>query len=235
MNTAPRTTLVPRPKEQPFFTRYWCPSGSAWKIYRYQWFLRPCREIAFAGLARAPLGIVVEFGSGRGSAAEGEPNPTHVALDIVAFRAPDARRVAGDAQILPFRDQSLSGIWGQTALMHLSPELVAAEAHRVLRPGGVLAVVEPLRGHPLIGLARNFLPGRRVRPEFMRFRELQALGSRFRRAQVVPFFLVSPVTLLTARRSVPVVRALQALDALLLRRLPALHPMAWYAAAWFQK
>jgi len=224
-----------RRRERSFFTGYWDASGVASKVYRYQWFLRPCRDAAFAGLARAPKGIVLELGRGRGSTIGSERNPAGVALDIVALPAHDVRLVMSDAQILPFRDESLSGIWGQTVLMHVTPQLVAAEAHRALRPGGVLAVVEPLRGHPLISLARRCLPGRRVQPEFVSLGELHALGSLFRRCEVIPFFLLSPLMLLASRRMTPAVRALQESDTGLLRRLPDLHSMAWYAAAWFQK
>ena len=50
----------------------------------------------------------------------------------------------GDAESLPFPDQSFDGVTCQTVLMHVGrPERAIAEMHRVLRPGGLLVATEP--------------------------------------------------------------------------------------------
>ncbi len=53
----------------------------------------------------------------------------------------------GDLRALPLRDSSLDGVWCCAALLHVAVDDTASvlgELHRVLRPGGVLALVTAL-------------------------------------------------------------------------------------------
>lgn len=225
---------APRPKDHAFFTDYWRTGRPRWRVYRYQWFLRPCREFIFEALTQAPPGTVLEIGRGGGSVGPGERQRPDVVLDIVHPSPLGIPGITADAHYLPFLDGSLSGLWEQTMLMHVNPTLVAAEASRVLRQGGVFAVVEPLDGHPVVAAARRVLPGRQSDARFLGLDEVHALGSGFTRGEVRPFFLLSPFLLPVGRMARPV-RLIQNLDARILARLPTLHRRAWYAAAWFQK
>ncbi|MDI2125428.1 methyltransferase domain-containing protein [Yinghuangia seranimata] len=55
-----------------------------------------------------------------------------------------ARLVRADAQHLPFADRQFDGCRIERVLQHVaSPAAVLAGAHRVLRPGGLIAVLEP--------------------------------------------------------------------------------------------
>jgi SAM-dependent methyltransferase len=58
-------------------------------------------------------------------------------LAFARSRAPDVEFVQGDATALPFADASFDGVVAAFLLLHLgAPERAAAEATRVLRPGG---------------------------------------------------------------------------------------------------
>lgn len=68
-------------------------------------------------------------------------------------RCPDRERITlvqGDAMALPFPDASFDGVTGHSFL-YLMPDRAKAlsEAHRVLRPGGRLVLLEPRAGFRL--------------------------------------------------------------------------------------
>ncbi len=225
---------LPRVRAQAFFSSYWG-KGSSRIVYRYQWFLRACRARAFSLLETAPHGPILELGAGQGSTEPGEDNPASITLDIIPLRTHGRHAVVADAQVLPFRDCSLGAVWCQTTLMHVTPAVVAREASRVLVPGGIFVVVEPLSGHPLVRVVRPWLPGRRSHPIFPSLADVEAMGSWFRSMGFQPFFLLSPIMLLWARRRSRLVAWLQAFDARLLARYPHLGRFAWYVVAWYRK
>ena len=74
-------------------------------------------------------------------------------LRFAAAALPGIRPVAGDAVALPFRPGSFATVFIRDLLHHLpDPEAALAEAIAVLRPGGLLCLLEPNGGNPLIGL-----------------------------------------------------------------------------------
>jgi ubiquinone/menaquinone biosynthesis C-methylase UbiE len=63
--------------------------------------------------------------------------------------------VMGDAESLPFTDGSMDRIVCRSILHHAeSVDRALAEVYRVLRPGGRVAVAEPMNDNPLLRLAR---------------------------------------------------------------------------------
>ncbi len=90
-------------------------------------------------------GRTLEIGAGPGFFAADTPALSGlVASDLAA--GPDTAVVC-DAHALPFADGSMANIVAVDTLHHLArPGVVLAEASRVLRPGGRLALVEPWTG-----------------------------------------------------------------------------------------
>jgi SAM-dependent methyltransferase len=88
---------------------------------------------------------VLEVGSGPGflaaHARQSRPRLTWIALDVVEV---PWSNVVGDAERLPVADASMDAVAALDLLHHLErPSRFFTEARRVLRPGGVIAAVEP--------------------------------------------------------------------------------------------
>lgn len=113
------------------------------------------RDVGHALLARLPAGLApqrwLDLGSGTGyfsrALAQQFPHSEGLALDIaqgmLAFARPlggAAHFVAGDAESLPLQADSCDLIFSSLALQWCGDfARVLSEAHRVLKPGGVMA------------------------------------------------------------------------------------------------
>lgn len=124
---------------------------------------RAWRSIALRELGPAARGDMLDLCAGTldfSAALRGAGTVTAVdfceeMLAAGATKAPWAKTVCADARELPFSDRSFDGIVAGFGLRNVpEPERALREAARVLRPGGVMVVVDFFR--PETWLARFF-------------------------------------------------------------------------------
>lgn len=100
-------------------------------------------------IAHLPPGRVLDLGAGTGAAEPDLGDRRVVALDpapeMLALN-PGPERVVGAGEVLPFADGSFDGVFSAYVFRNLNsvPDTLG-EIHRVLRPGGVAAVVDLAR------------------------------------------------------------------------------------------
>ena len=122
------------------------------------WLLSAGRDQAWrrSAINQLPTGRLLDLGSGTGAAKPVFGDRTVVALDPVRemlLLSPICHRVAAVGEALPFPNASFDAVFSAFVFRNLtSIEQTLAEMYRVLRPGGVAAVVD--LGRPQHTLAR---------------------------------------------------------------------------------
>lgn len=112
-----------------------------------------------SAIAHLPPGRVLDLGGGTGAANPDLGDREVVALDpapeMLALNPAD-RRVVAYGEHLPFEDGSFDGVFSAYVFRNLtSVSETLQEIHRVLRPGGVAAIVDLTRPRGRIARAIN--------------------------------------------------------------------------------
>lgn len=151
--------------------------------------------------------------------------------------------VAGTAEALPLRDETMGGVFTKSVLIHTRLTDAANEITRVLVPGGKGLFIEPLTGNPLIRLYRRFLAPKEWRDITRYFDQgaLDELGQPFQSTDWRPFYLMSAGSFFWqyGRKSLKRFQKSIAFwwrqDKRLLRALPFLRGWCWFAACCYRK
>ncbi len=97
-----------------------------------------------------------------------------VGLDVSIFDLRSAHAIcpvtAGAGEFLPFGADTFDLVYTSHVLHHAKASSVLLEIHRVLRPGGMLFLIESVEDSPVMRLARNIYPKWGSYPVRSRFR-----------------------------------------------------------------
>lgn len=244
---------APRPPAE-FYERLWRAQADAENASR--WSFQQAlvdRALDWLGDIRQRWVLEIGPGIGRETAALVAGGAHALALDVtlaalertragVSGAAPAAAStgvlhpVQALAERLPLRDGSIDRVFAQTVLMHLDLSAAAGEWARVLRPGGRVIVLEPVRGNPLVWLHRRFIsPYRVTRPNYVTVAELETVSPDLKLLRHEEHFLLSVAVLALPPPLARVLRPVLARVDRALLVLPFLRRFAWMTLAEWER
>jgi len=183
-----------------------------------------------------PRSRVLDYGCGEGlwSFYMAERGAEVTAIDISEVAVEQAKKrltfLAMDAEHTDFEDDSFDLVCGTAILHHLDLNKCFAELARVLRPSGSAIFLEPMGHNPLINLYRRRTGDIRTPDEHpLRMEDFElareyfsGVETRFFHLVTLPLFLVRDFFFFK-----PLLRAANACEAWLLKRLPFLERYSW--------
>jgi len=148
--------------------------------------------------------------------------------------------VCGSGEALPFPDESFDIVYTNAVMIHMDKQKAIREIRRVLRPGGVAILVEPMKYHPLVNLYRFLMAPRMWRSiaDYITFKDLDSFNTCFDSYGHKEFYLFSFLSfywefiirnLVLFHKSLMI---LQPIDSFLFRIVPPLGRMAWFTVYW---
>jgi len=233
------------------------PGQNAW-AQALDTFMAPHVERAFEWLGdlRGQRILDLGCGAGYGSVHLARHGASVVGLDLADRRCALAREqtalldesleltfTAGNAERLPFADESFDGIFASDVLMYSRPERVVDECYRVLVPGGKVVFIEALAGNAVFDLYRRWTESSEYSSftRHLRLSDLCSVGRRLHLVTVRSHYLLSAIAfacLFLARSTVLyrlALRLLNPIDTALLSGFPSLASKTWRSAALYSK
>lgn len=140
----------------------------------------------------------------------------------------DLQVMDGDA--LEFPANSFDIVCGAGILHHLELDRGMREIARVLKPDGVAMFMEPLGHNPGINLFRRLTPRFRTEDEHpLRIKDIKAMRSTFDSVEYDGhhLFVLAAVPLRSTSVFPRLAKRLNAVDRVLLKRVPALQALGW--------
>ena len=149
--------------------------------------------------------------------------------------------VQANIEEAPFAAETFDGIYSQTVWMHLSKSEALSECLRVLKPGGRMVVVEPVKYNPFVACFRTFFSaGRFSSPSYLTSGDIESFQNAFAKSSFKFRSLLTPPMLaaLNAFNNKFMKRILNFLLLLedrIIERFPSLARYCWFVVMDLEK
>lgn len=167
-----------------------------------------------AAAAQTGKGLILEIGPGLGEATRRFATAGHrvMAVDIARSALTSLNDSCipsqGELERLPFQRNIFSVVFVNSVLMFCDLATALREIHRVLAPGGLMVILEPMAGNPFLSLYRHLHRGYKGMAVWHGYDAIFETARRlFGQVAATPYHLIAPLTLLP-----PPLRYLLALD-----------------------
>jgi ubiquinone/menaquinone biosynthesis C-methylase UbiE len=158
--------------------------------------------------------------------------------------------MVGNSEVLPLRQNSVDCIFSKSTIQYMDRERVLGEYMRVLRPGGIVLLLENLPGNPLVvlyRLYRKLFSWRKADIDYLNsirgyitLKEISTFADCFTHSEHREYhlFRILSINLRWRTNHSQTARTLDnwcaSLDGKLLRTFPSLRRFAWYTALYGQ-
>jgi SAM-dependent methyltransferase len=195
---------------------------------------------------RAPGARVLDYGCGKGEMSldvvrHGAAHVTGIDISPMSVNEAATRAdVAGlsaqceflvmNAEELSFADGSFDLVYGRSIIHHLNLHKAFSELARVLSPGGIVVMDEPLGHNPVINWFRNRTPELRSADEHPLLIKDVALARRYFSHVDLEYFHLTSLGLIPLRSTAvfkPLYFAAEFCDRAMFKLAPPLRKMAW--------
>ena len=223
-------------------------------LVEMEYYLTPAQQFAYDMMGDPDDKQILEIGCGMGINAIilAEQGANVTALDLSSKRLEMVediireneiqriRLVHGSAEALPFPDNSFDIVYSNAVMIHLDKQTAIREFYRVLKPGGKVILVEPMKYHPLVKIYRAVFAPKIWQDiaEYITFGDLHRFGEQFQACGHKEFFLLSFIAFYWEFYLRDLVKFKQALkiltpmDAFLCNVCPPVARLAWFTVFW---
>jgi len=238
-----------------FFDFYWSEEGEKRQsLDNFRSFAYHSLQYAYSRLGTLKGKLLLEIGPGRGEDAIffAKGGAKVLAIDISERSLRLTKSLAEKEGVrekvmvlkmkgekLGLKERKIDLIFARTTLMHLNRGLFLSEANRVLKNGGRIVFVEPLRFNPFVSLYRaTFSLGRLSSPQYLSLKEIRARFKEFSHQEFYLFsllFLIFSKTFKAAKLYELCLRIAQKVDEGILRLFPNLKNFSWITVMSYEK
>ncbi len=152
---------------------------------------------------------------------------------------PVLRAMLMNAESLDFPPETFDAIYINSVMMHVHHQAVLQECARVLKRGGRLVIIEPLKYAPFVQLYRLLGSYRKMKPRYATLSMFRRGKEHFSDGSCKEFYLFSsallPLLYFRKKALSALYRVAARLDDALLRGFPPLRRLCWVTVACYEK
>lgn len=248
---APERTGVP-PNSVHFYDAIWGSQKSRAQEEKILFLRKKAIDHSYALLGIIRNKKLLEIGCGSGKQAiffaQKGANVSVIDISDEALKAASCRakeeRVSiqtnrMNAEILQFKNETFEIVYINSVLMHVNPEKVLQECSRVLKPGGKVIIIEPLRHAPFVQVYRWLASYRATKPQYATFKMLKKCEKYFTAYSHKEFYFFSsallPLGYVTNHFLKKMYAAVNRIDDYLVKIVPPVQKFCWISVVEYVK